>query len=101
MTAEAGKEIFTEKRKKFYLNLKEILRQHYIGRSNYLLVIEVNIYHFKPKDSKFNAYPVFSRNILKDFAVDNMKQTGLNMCMIFRLVMKVLMLMIIYIFINI
>ena len=38
------------------------------------------IYQFKADDSELTAYLLFLGNILKDFSVDNMKETLLNGC---------------------
>lgn len=42
---------------------------------NYSLMYENSI---KTKDSELNAYPLCLRDILKNFAVNNMKQIRLN-----------------------
>ena len=49
-----------------------------------------------------NAGPLCLGNFSKGFSVDNMKKIGcMNMSMIFQLIMMILMLMILWIFINI
>ena len=63
---------FTENNKKFCLIL------HYNGDSSYLFVDGTEIYKFKAKDSEIVASPLCLGNISKDFFVDNMKKTGLN-----------------------
>ena len=40
--------------------------------------VGVKAYHFKAKDSELNKCPLCPANISKDFAFDNMKETGLN-----------------------
>ena len=67
---------FTEKNKKFCLSL------HYNGASSYLLVNGKEILKFKAKDSEIIASPLFLGNISKDWLVDNMKKTGLNLMLI-------------------
>ena len=51
---------------------------HYNGSNSFLFVNGVKIYQFKAKDSEINASPLSLGNISKDFAVDNMKKTGLH-----------------------
>ena len=67
---------FTEKNKKFCLSL------HYNGASSYLLVNGKEILKFKAKDSEIIASPLCLGNISKDWSVDNMKKTGLNLMLI-------------------
>ena len=72
---------------------------------NTLLTVEavdrVKIYHFKTGGSDLNTYLVCLANILKDFSINNIQQTGLNGYVIFRLIMEALILMIFFSFINI
>ena len=63
---------FTEDNKKFCLSL------HYNGANSYLVVNGIEIYTFNTKDSEIVATRLYLGNILKDWAVDNMKKTGLN-----------------------
>ena len=62
---------------------------------NTLLTAEVDdrvkIYQFKSGGSDLNTYLVCLANILKDFSINNIQQTGLNGYVIFRLVMEPLM----------
>ena len=51
---------------------------HYIRANSYLFANGVEIIEFKGKDSRINAYPMCSRNISKDWPVDNMKKIGLK-----------------------
>ena len=37
----------------------------------------MEIYQFKARNSEIKSFPLCLRNILKDFAVENMKKTGL------------------------
>ena len=46
--------------------------------SCYLVVNSIEIYTFNTKDSEIVATRLYLGNILKDWAVDNMKKTGLN-----------------------
>ena len=46
---------------------------YYKGNNSYSFVTEVNIYHFKAKDSEWLDYPMCLGNISKDFSDDNMK----------------------------
>ena len=73
ITAAAKDSInFTKQQNKFCLSL------HYNGSNSFLFVNGVKIYQFKAKDSEINASPLSLGNISKDFAVDNMKKTGLH-----------------------
>ena len=61
-----------------YYNYKEIcLSVHYNGEKSYLLVNGTEIIKFKEKDSEIVATQLWLGSILKDFSVDNMKETGL------------------------
>ena len=60
----------TEQRKKTSL--------HYNGSNSFLFAHGIKIYQFKEKDSKISSYYLCSGYISKDFTVDNMKKTGLN-----------------------
>ena len=51
---------------------------HYNGTNSYLFVNGTKIYKFKAKDSEIVPTPLCLGNISKDFSVDNMKKTGLN-----------------------
>ena len=51
---------------------------HYNRVNSYLLVNSIEIYTFNTKDSEIVATRLYLGNILKDWAVDNMKKTGLN-----------------------
>ena len=63
---------FTKNNTKFCLTL------HCNGASSYLFVTGTEIIKFKAKDVEIVARPLCLGNISKDFAVDNMKKTGLN-----------------------
>ena len=63
---------FTEDNKKFCLSL------HYNRANSYLVINGIEIYTFNTKDSEIVATRLYLGNILKDWAVDNMKKTGLN-----------------------
>ena len=63
---------FTKENTKFCLSL------HYNGANSYLFVNGTEIIKFKAKDSEIVAYPLCLGNISKDFPVDNMKKTELN-----------------------
>ena len=65
---------FTVTRKKFCLSL------HYNGGNSYLFVNGTEIYKFKAKDPEIVAARLCLGNVLKDWSVDNMKQTGFNGC---------------------
>ena len=67
---------FTVTKKKFCLSL------HYNGANSYLFVNGTEIYKFKAKDSEIVASPLCLGNISKDWSVDNMKKTGLNLMLI-------------------
>lgn len=54
-----------------------MLGLHYNGSNIFLFVNTVKMYHFKAKDSEKKLYPLCLGNFSKDFAVDNMKITGL------------------------
>ena len=60
----------------FLTENKFCLSLHYNGANSYLFVNGIEIYKFKAKDSEIAANPLFLRNILKDWSVDNMKRTG-------------------------
>ena len=80
---------FTENDKKFCLSL------HYNGANSYLFVNGIEIYKFKATASESVASTLCLGNISKDWAVDNMKKTGLmDMFMILVLIMMLLQLMI-------
>ena len=51
---------------------------HYNGANCYLFVNGTEIHKFKAKDSDIVATPLCSGNISKDWTVDNMEKTGLN-----------------------
>ena len=51
---------------------------HYIGANSYLFANSAEIIKFKAKDSNIIATPLCLGNISKDWSVDNMKDTGLN-----------------------
>ena len=54
------------------------LSLHYNETNSYLFVSGPKIIKFEAKDSDIVATPLCLGNILKDFSVDNMKETGLN-----------------------
>ena len=62
----------TNHRVKYFLSL------HYNGANSYLFVNGTEIIKFKAKNSNIATYPLCLGNILKDWSVDNMKDTGLN-----------------------
>ena len=57
---------------------KYILSLYYNGANSYLFVNGTEIIKFKAKDSEIVATPLCLGNILKDWSVDNTKDTGLN-----------------------
>ena len=63
---------FTEHNKKFCLYL------HYNGANSYLFVNGKEIHNIRVKDSEIVATPLCLWNISKDWALDNMRKTGLN-----------------------
>ena len=73
MTAEAKYPInFARSGKTFVLSL------HYIGSNSFLFVNAVKIFQSKTRDSENKTYPLYPGNISKDFALDNMKKTGVK-----------------------
>ena len=60
------------------LERKFCLSLHYNEAYSYLLINGIEINEFKAKDSGINAILLCLRNILKDFSVDNIKNTWLN-----------------------
>ena len=63
---------FTDHRKKCCLSL------YYNGANSYLFANGTEIIKFKAKDSNIVATPLCLGNILKDWSVDNMRDTRLN-----------------------
>ena len=63
---------FTKNNKKFCSSL------YYNEANSYLFVNGTKSYKFKAKYAEIVAAPLFLGNISKDWAVDNMKKTGLN-----------------------
>ena len=61
---------FSVKKKNICLTL------HYNGANSYLFVNGTEIYKFKAKDSEIVRSPLCLGNISKDWAADNMKNTG-------------------------
>ena len=55
------------------------LNLHYNGANSYLFVNGTEIYEFKAKDSEIVATPSYLGNSWKDWSVDNMKKTVLNL----------------------
>ena len=51
---------------------------HYNGANSYLFVNGTEIIKFKAKDSEITPYPLCLGNILKDWSIDNMKKTSLQ-----------------------
>ena len=73
ITAEAKYPInFTESGKRFVLSL------HYNKSSSFLFVNVVKMYQFKAKDSELKPYSLCLGNILKDFTINSMNETGLK-----------------------
>ena len=73
LTAEKFYSInFTENNTKFCLSL------HYNGANSYFFDNGTKFSKFKAKDSDIVTTPLCLGNILKDFAVENMKKTGLS-----------------------
>ena len=64
---------FTKTNTKFCLSL------HCKGANSCLFVNGTEIHKFKAKDSEIVATPLCLGNISKDFSVDNMIKTGLNL----------------------
>ena len=52
---------------------------HYNLGNSYLFVNDTEIHKFKAKFSEIVATPLYLGNISKDFSVDNIKKTGLNL----------------------
>ena len=50
----------------------------YNGANSYLFVNGTEIYKFKAKDSEIVATPLCLGKILKDWSIDNMKETEFN-----------------------
>ena len=63
---------FTKESTKVFLSL------HYNGANSYLFVNGIEIIKFKAKDSEITAYPLCLGNMSKDWSVDNMKKTGIE-----------------------
>ena len=63
---------FTDHRQKYFLSLQ------YNGANSYSIVNRTEIIKFKTKDSEIAADPLCLENILKDWSVDSIKDTGLN-----------------------
>ena len=63
---------FDENNKKICLSL------HYSGANSYLFVNVIEIYKFKAKCSETLPTPICLGNIWKDWLVDKMKKSGLN-----------------------
>ena len=59
-------------------NIKFCLSLHYNGANTYLFVNGTEIIKFKAKDAEITAYPLYLGNISRDWAVDNLKKTGLK-----------------------
>ena len=59
-------------------NTKFCLRLHYNGSNSYLFVNGTEIHKFKTKDSEVIAAPVCLGNISRDFSVDKIQKTELN-----------------------
>ena len=57
---------------------KFCLSLHYSGANSYLFVSGTEIYKSKGKDCEIDATPLCLGNILKDWPVDKMIKTGLN-----------------------
>ena len=73
LTAEAQYSInFSRSNRKFCLSL------HCHESNSFLFVNVTKIYQSKSKDSEIRKYPLWFRNILGDFAANNLKKTGLN-----------------------
>ena len=51
---------------------------HYNGANSNLFVNVAKSHEFEVKDSEIVATPLFLGKILKEFSVDNMRNTGLN-----------------------
>ena len=62
-------------------NKKFCLNFHYNGGNIYLFVNGKEIHKFKAKDFENVATPLCLGNISKDWTVDNMKKTGLMICL--------------------
>ena len=78
LTAEAKYAIiFTQSRKRFVLSL------HYNGSNSFLFVYTTKVYQFKINNSDIKDYALCLGNVSKDFAIANMKKTGLNGVVIF------------------
>ena len=73
LTVEAKYPInFTQSRKRFVLSL------HYNESNSFLFVNATKVYQFKAKSSEIKDYALCLGSVLKDFAINNMKKTGLK-----------------------
>ena len=73
LTAEMKHPInFTQSGKKFVLSL------HYNGSNSFSFVNAAKVYQFKVKKSNIKDYALCLGNISNDFAINNMKKTGLK-----------------------
>ena len=83
-TAEALYPInFTQSRKRFILSL------HYNERNSFWFVNATKVYQFKAKGSKIKDYALCLGNVSKDFTINNMKKTRLDILDIHRYLMKI------------
>ena len=83
-TAEALYPInFTQSRKRFILSL------HYNERNSFWFVNATKVYQFKAKGSKIKDYVFCLGNVSKDFTINNMKKTRLDILDIHRYLMKI------------
>ena len=84
---------------KYYINFtrskkKKLFNSTFTGSNSFLFVNSVEIYQFKARNSEIKSFPLCLRNILKDFAVENMKkQDYLDTCTIFLLLIILLIFM--------
>ena len=67
---------------------------HYNGANSYLFVNGTEFIKFKGKDSEIKTYPLCLGNISKDFSIDKINKTELNVYMILMLIMILFQLMI-------
>ena len=55
-----------------------VLRLHYYGRKRFLFDNSVKMYHFIAKYSETKQYQLYLDSILKNFNIDNIKNTSLK-----------------------
>ena len=81
---------YTQPRKRFVLSL------HYNRSNSFLFVNATKIYQFKAKDSEIKDCTLRLGNVSKDFAINNMKRTGLKGIIHFFLLTLILLILTIF-----